>query len=207
MTSCRNYCAKRGKGRGSSIFRAGNHDEFLRAYAGSIFGGVEIHEQIIHTTADGRRILLLHGDKYDTVVRNVKFIALLGDWAYDFAIFLNRYISHVRRYFNYPYWSFSAFAKSKVKRAVNFISAFESAVVADAKQQKVDAVLCGHIHQPAMREIEGIAYLNTGDWVESCTAILEHADGRLDLVQSTSSMELEFALPTRAKATRISEAA
>lgn len=160
----------------------GNHDEFLRDYVGSNFGGVEIHEEAIHTTADGRRILILHGDKFDTVVRNVKWLALLGDWAYDFAIFLNRHISRARRAFGLPYWSFSAYAKQKVKRAVNFISAFEDAVIADAQRHQVDAVLCGHIHQPCIRQMRGIGYLNTGDWVESCSAIFEHLDGRLELV-------------------------
>jgi UDP-2,3-diacylglucosamine pyrophosphatase LpxH len=160
----------------------GNHDEFLRDYVGSNFGGVEILEEAIHTTADGRRMLILHGDKFDTVVRNVKWLALLGDWAYDFAIFLNRHISRVRRAFGLPYWSFSAYAKQKVKRAVNFISAFEDAVIADAERHHVQAVLCGHIHQPCIRQMRGIDYLNTGDWVESCSAIFEHLDGRLELV-------------------------
>lgn len=179
------------------IYIPGNHDDFLRAYAGSTFGGIEIHEEFVHTTADGKRILLLHGDKYDTVVSNVKFIALLGDHAYDFAIFLNRHISRARRSLGLPYWSFSAYAKQKVKRAVNFISAFEKAVVADAKRHGVDAVLCGHIHQPAMSMIDGVQYLNTGDWVESCSAILEHWDGRLELVKWTSAQEREFALEGR----------
>ena len=175
------------------IYIPGNHDEFLRDYAGSTFGGVEIHEEYLHTAADGRRILVLHGDKYDTIVRNVRFLALLGDHAYDFAIFLNRYIGRVRRHFGLPYWSFSAYAKMKVKRAVNFISAFEQAVAADARRHDVDAVMCGHIHQPAVQQIDGVTYYITGDWVESCSAILEHLDGRLELVKWTGSMEREFA--------------
>ena len=168
------------------ILVPGNHDEFLRDYVGSNFGGVEIMEEAIHTTANGRRILILHGDKFDTVVRNVKWLALLGDYAYDFAIWLNRYISRVRRLFGLPYWSFSAYAKQKVKRAVSFISAFEEAVVADAERHDVDAVLCGHIHQACIRTMRNIEYINTGDWVESCTAVLEHMDGRLELVHWTS---------------------
>ena len=168
------------------ILVPGNHDEFLRDYAGSNFGGVEIVEEAIHETADGRRMLILHGDKFDTVVRNVKWLALLGDWAYDFAIFLNRYISHVRRWMGLPYWSFSAYAKKKVKRAVSFISAFEGAVVEDARRHNVQAVLCGHIHQPMISMMDGIQYLNTGDWVESCSAIFEHMDGRLELVRWTA---------------------
>lgn len=170
------------------VFVPGNHDEFLRDYCGSNFGGVEIHEEIIHVTATGRRILILHGDKFDTIVRNVRWLALLGDWAYDLAIFLNHHISRVRRYFGMPYWSFSAYAKQKVKRAVSFISAFEEAVVAEAARHQVDAVLCGHIHQPCIRRIHQIDYLNTGDWVESCSAILEHMDGRLELVRWTDEV-------------------
>jgi UDP-2,3-diacylglucosamine pyrophosphatase LpxH len=168
------------------ILIPGNHDEFLRDYVGSNFGGVEIMEEAIHTTATGRRMLILHGDKFDTVVRNVRWLALLGDCAYDFAIWLNRHIGRVRRHFGLPYWSFSAYAKQKVKRAVSFISAFEEAVVADAARHGVDAVLCGHIHQACIRNMRGIEYFNTGDWVESCSAILEHLDGRLELVRWTS---------------------
>lgn len=164
------------------VYIPGNHDEFLRDYLDSCFGGIEIRDEIVHETADGRRILILHGDKFDTVVRNVKILALLGDWAYDFAIWINGHIARVRRHFGMPYWSFSAYAKQKVKRAVNFISAFESAVVTDARRHGVDAVMCGHIHQPTIRMIEGVTYLNTGDWVESCSAIIEHQDGRLELV-------------------------
>ena len=173
----------------------GNHDEFLRDYLDSNFGGVEIMEEAIHETADGRRMLLLHGDKFDTVVRNVKWLALLGDWAYDFAIFLNRYISTVRRWMGLPYWSFSSYAKQKVKRAVSFISAFEEAVVSDARRHQVDAVLCGHIHKPEMRNFNGIEYLNTGDWVESCSAIVEHMDGRLELLFWNSN-EVDVTVPT-----------
>lgn len=176
------------------IYVPGNHDEFLREYTGSNFGGVEIVDEAIHETADGRKILILHGDKFDTVVRNVRWLALLGDWAYDFAIFLNRHISRVRRYFGLPYWSFSAYAKNKVKRAVSFISAFEHAVVADAQRHGADAVMCGHIHKPAIEQFGNVLYLNTGDWVESCSAILEHYDGRLELVRWASERDYEARL-------------
>lgn len=164
------------------IYVPGNHDEFLRDYVGSNFGGVEIVEEAIHETADGRRILILHGDKFDDVVRNMKWLAHLGDAAYDFAIFLNRHISWVRRRLGLPYWSFSAYAKQKVKRAVAFISAFEEAVAMDAARHRVDAVMCGHIHQPAMHQLGALQYLNTGDWVESCTAIVETHEGVLELI-------------------------
>ena len=165
------------------VYVPGNHDEFLRDYVGSSFGGIEIVEEAIHEMVDGRRMLILHGDKFDTVVRNHKWLAMLGDWAYDFAIFLNRLIGFVRRQFGLSDWSFSAYAKNKVKQAVSFISAFEEAVVADAARNGVCAVMCGHIHQPVIRQMGPILYLNTGDWVESCSAIVEHIDGIFELVR------------------------
>lgn len=171
------------------IYIPGNHDEFFREYAGSSFGGVEIIEEARHRCVNGKTMLLLHGDKFDTVVRNVKWLALLGDWSYDFAIWLNGHIAAIRRYFGMPYWSFSKWSKDKVKTAVNFISAFEDAVASDARKQGADIVVCGHIHKPVMREIEGITYINTGDWVESCSALVEHFDGRLELIHWQDEME------------------
>ena len=165
------------------IYVPGNHDEFLREYVGSHIGGVEIAEEAIHELADGRRLLVLHGDKFDTVMRNIKWLAHLGDWAYDFAIFINGYVMRAQRFFGFPYWSFSAYAKQKVKTAVNFISAFEQAVVADAQRNNVHGVICGHIHHPAYHRIGEIEYINTGDWVESCTAVVEHLDGRIELIR------------------------
>lgn len=164
------------------VFIPGNHDECFRDYVGSNFGGVEIEEEAIHICADGRKMLLMHGDKFDTVVRNIRWLALLGDWAYDFAIWLNGHIARVRRHMGLPYWSFSQWSKDKVKRAVSFIVAFEDAVIADAKKHGADIVVCGHIHKPVVRAVDGVTYINTGDWVESCSAVLEHDDGRLELI-------------------------
>jgi UDP-2,3-diacylglucosamine pyrophosphatase LpxH len=164
------------------VFIPGNHDEFLRSYVNSAFGNIEIVDRAIHKTADGRRILVLHGDQFDTVVRNVKWLAHLGDWAYNFALGLNRYIGLVRRLFGLSDWSFAAYAKQKVKSAVSFIGAFEETVATAAAREKVDGVMCGHIHHPVIRWIGGIQYLNTGDWVESCSGIVKHLDGRLELV-------------------------
>jgi UDP-2,3-diacylglucosamine pyrophosphatase LpxH len=174
------------------IYIPGNHDEFLRDYTGSNFGGIELVEEAIHTTADGRRILVLHGDKFDIVVRNVRWLAYLGDWAYDLAIFINGHVGWVRRRMGLPYWSFSAWSKQKVKRAVNFIGAFQSAVAADARRHGVDAVLCGHIHKPVIETIEGLLYINTGDWVESCSAVVEHDDGRLELIHWRSPATVAY---------------
>lgn len=164
------------------VYIPGNHDEFMRPYIGSQFGGVEIAEEAIHETADGRRLLILHGDKFDAILRSVRWLALLGDWAYNFAMVLSRQISNVRGWMGLPYWSFSQWSKHKVKRAVSFISAFEEAVAADAARQHVQGVVCGHIHRPTVQVLNGLLYINTGDWVESCSAVVEHADGALELL-------------------------
>ena len=165
------------------VYIPGNHDEFLRPYCGDNFGGVELAEEALFELSDGRKALILHGDKFDTVVRNMKWLAHLGDWAYDFAIFVNRYLNVFRRRLGLPYWSFSAAAKAKVKQAVNFISAFETAVANDARRQGADVVICGHIHHAAQRQLDDIAYWNCGDWVESRTAIAERFDGSLELIR------------------------
>ena len=173
------------------IYIPGNHDEFLRDYVGHTFGGVEVLEEDIFETADGKRMLILHGDKFDVVVRNVKWLAHLGDWAYDIAIGLNLTIGWFRRRLGLPYWSFSGWSKQKVKRAVNFIGAFESAVVNDAKKSDVHGVICGHIHAPMMRQMGECLYVNTGDWVDSCTALVEDATGALEIIRWTSILDVD----------------
>jgi UDP-2,3-diacylglucosamine pyrophosphatase LpxH len=165
------------------VYVPGNHDEFARQYVGLSFGGIVVVNRIVHTTADGRRLLVIHGDEFDIVVRHAKWLALLGDWGYDLALFLNTYFNLGRRAFGFGYWSFSAWAKLKVKNAVNFIGAFEAALSEEAKRQEVDGVVCGHIHHAAIRDIGGITYVNTGDFVESCTAVVEHDDGRLEILR------------------------
>ena len=164
------------------VYVPGNHDEFLRDYDGIHFGVVEVAEECIHETADGRRLLVLHGDRFDVVVRNAKWIAHLGDWAYTAALGVNIVFNAVRRRLGFPYWSISAWAKLKVKNAVSFIGDFEKTLAAEATRLDVDGVVCGHIHHAAIRDIDGVAYVNCGDWVESCTAIAEDFDGRLELI-------------------------
>ena len=173
------------KGRKGSriIYVPGNHDEFLRSYYGAHFGGVEVAEHYIHETADGRRMLVIHGDQYDMVVRHAKWLAFLGDWAYVLALNLNTVFNWVRRKLGFQYWSLSAWAKMKVKNAVNFIGTFEETLASEAKKFGVDGVICGHIHHAEIHDKFGIDYLNTGDWVESCTAIVEHEDGRFELIR------------------------
>mgnify|MGYP001809558616 CR=1 FL=1 len=161
----------------------GNHDEFLRDFPGSHFGGVEVVEDAIHVGADGRRYLVIHGDKFDVVVRHARWLAHLGDWAYDTALLVNTGVNGLRRRLGLSYWSLSAWAKLQVKQAVNFIGAFEAAVVAEARGRAVDGVVCGHIHHAADRDMDGIRYLNCGDWVESCTAIGERTDGTFEIIR------------------------
>ena len=186
------------------IYVPGNHDEFLRDYVGSSFGGIEVVEEALHVTADGRRVHVLHGDKFDVVIAHARWLAHLGDSAYDFAIWLNIHISRVRRRLGLPYWSFSAWSKQKVKKAVSFIGAFEEAVAAEARRNGADAVICGHIHHPAMKRIDGVLYVNTGDWVESCSAVVEHHDGRLELLRwAQPRVDPLAALPPPAAPSRV----
>lgn len=167
------------------VYVPGNHDEFLRDYYGSHFGGVEVVEQTIHVSATGKRFLVTHGDLFDIVIKHARWIAHLGDKAYDFAIFSNTLFNRFRRLFGLPYWSLSKWAKSKVKNAVNFIGEFEQVLINEARRSDVDGVICGHIHHAALREENDFTYMNCGDWVESCTALAEHTDGRFEILTWT----------------------
>jgi UDP-2,3-diacylglucosamine pyrophosphatase LpxH len=164
------------------IYIAGNHDEFLRSFQGEHFGGVVVADRAIHEGHDGRRYLVIHGDQFDGIVNNIRWLAYLGDMAYDTAIMVNRVVAFVRHRFGLSYWSFSSWAKVKVKRAVNYISAFQDIVAEEARLHEVDGIICGHIHHAAIETINGVRYINTGDWVESCTAIAEHHDGRFEIL-------------------------
>jgi UDP-2,3-diacylglucosamine pyrophosphatase LpxH len=163
------------------VYIPGNHDEFVSTFAGS-YGNISIQERAIHVTADGQRVLIIHGHELDTVVQNAKWLAYLGDVGYQFLLSLNPAINFFRRRFGLGYWSLSAYAKKRVKDAVNFIGEFEKAIVRYAQQFRVDAVLCGHIHNAAIHQLAGATYYNCGDWVESCTAMVEQQDGTIELV-------------------------
>jgi len=163
------------------IFIPGNHDEFVNSFGGS-YGNISIQQHAIHILANGRRMLVIHGHELDTVVQNARWLAYLGDAGYQFLLALNPAINFVRSKFGLGYWSLSAYAKKRVKDAVNFIGEFEKAVVRYAEKFSVDAVLCGHIHSAAIRQIGDVGYYNCGDWVESCTALVEQHDGSLELV-------------------------
>ena len=164
------------------VFVPGNHDEVFRDYVGLEFGGIEIRGEDVHITADGRRLLVVHGDEFDGVVRYARWLAFLGDHAYTFLLKLNRVNAAIRRRLHLPYWSLSAHLKMKVKNAVSFICDFEAAVARAAAERGVDGVVCGHIHSAEIRQIGDITYYNDGDWVESCTALIEHDDGTMQIV-------------------------
>jgi UDP-2,3-diacylglucosamine pyrophosphatase LpxH len=165
------------------IFVPGNHDEALREYVGSTFGDIAIYREYVHVAADGKRYLLLHGDEFDVVTRYHKWLAILGDHAYAFLVRVNMMLSWIRRTLGIPgYWSLAGYAKRKVKKAVDFISDFEESVMHDVRQRGLDGVICGHIHAAALKPIGAVVYMNCGDWVDSCTAIVEHLDGRMELV-------------------------
>jgi len=164
------------------VYVPGNHDEFLRDFYGTHFGGIEVCETAIHEAADGKTYLVIHGDAFDMVVRHAKWLAYLGDWAYEIALALSVRINWVRRRLGFTYWSLSAWAKLKVKNTVSYIGRYEEVLAAEAARHAVDGVICGHIHSAAMRDFDGFTYINTGDWVESCTAVVEHRDGRMEII-------------------------
>jgi UDP-2,3-diacylglucosamine pyrophosphatase LpxH len=177
------------------IYVPGNHDEVLRDYVDLQFGGITVVDDAIHITADGRRLLVLHGDAYDGVVRHARWLAVLGDWAYNLMLAINHWFNVARRRLGYPYWSLSAWLKGKVKNAVEYVSRFETAVAEAAAKRGVDGVVCGHIHKAEIRDMAGVLYCNDGDWVESCTALVEHFDGRLEIVRWTEQREFDVLYP------------
>jgi UDP-2,3-diacylglucosamine pyrophosphatase LpxH len=173
--------------KGARIFYVpGNHDEFIRDYYGTHFGGIEVMEDAVHLTADGKRYLVIHGDLFDIVIRHARWLALLGDKAYDAAIWLNTHFNTVRRTFGLTYWSLSQWAKLKVKNAVNFIGEYEQTIAAEARRRGLDGVICGHIHHAVIRDQPGFRYINCGDWIESCTAVVEHFSGAFEVITWTA---------------------
>jgi UDP-2,3-diacylglucosamine pyrophosphatase LpxH len=163
------------------IYIPGNHDEFVSRFAG-VYGNISIQKHAIHRTADGRRLLVIHGHELDTVVQNVRWLAFAGDIGYQFLLSLNPAINFVRRLFGHGYWSLSAYAKKRVKDAVNFVGEFEKSIVRYAERFQVDAVLCGHIHSASIRQFGAVTYYNCGDWVETCSAMVENEDGTIELL-------------------------
>jgi UDP-2,3-diacylglucosamine pyrophosphatase LpxH len=164
------------------VYVPGNHDEFARDFLDHSFGGVEVVEHAVHTTADGKKLWVIHGDYFDGVIQFAKWLAYVGDTLYDWALKANRHLNYMRGRLGMPYWSLSAYLKLKVKKAVNFISDFEVAVANEAKKLGYDGVVCGHIHHAEIRNIDGVQYCNDGDWVESLSTLVEHHDGRFEIL-------------------------
>jgi UDP-2,3-diacylglucosamine pyrophosphatase LpxH len=173
---------------------AGNHDEAMRHFLGLAFGGIDIRDEAVHVTADGRRLLVIHGDLFDAVVQRAKWLAHLGDAAYICTLKLNQWFNHVRAKLGFPYWSLAQYLKHKVKNAVSYIGDFEAALAHEARRRGFDGVVCGHIHKAEIRDVDGILYCNDGDWVESLTALVELPSGELKLVDWKST---EVPIPER----------
>jgi UDP-2,3-diacylglucosamine pyrophosphatase LpxH len=164
------------------VYIPGNHDEGARHFLDLAFGDIVIRPEAIHVTADGRRLLVTHGDFFDGVVQCAKWLALLGDALYVFILRVNQHFNALRARLGLPYWSLSQYLRHKVKNAVRYIGAFEEALVREARTRGLDGVVCGHIHKAELRVVDGVLYCNDGDWVESLTALVEHDDGTLELV-------------------------
>ena len=175
------------------IYIPGNHDAFARDYASLNFGGIEVMHEAEHLTLTGKRLWITHGDLFDGVIQYAPWLAYVGDHLYTLALKFNRWCNLARARMGLGYWSLSQYLKHKVKNAVNFITAFEEALVHEARQRNFDGVVCGHIHKAEIRDIDGILYCNDGDWVESRSALVEHWDGRLEIITWSP------ALPAKAK--------
>jgi UDP-2,3-diacylglucosamine pyrophosphatase LpxH len=191
------------------IYVPGNHDEFARKYLNNEFGGIEVAEEWMHQTADGRCLWILHGDLFDGVIQVASWLAHLGDNLYGFTLELNRHLNSQRARLGLPYWSLSKYLKLKVKRAVSYVNDFELAVVREARKRGAQGVVCGHIHHAELRDVDGILYANDGDWVESLTALAEDADGTLRILHWAEEMAAKPARapikkrqPAKARATR-----
>lgn len=169
--------------KGSQVFFIpGNHDEFARDFIGHHFGGVAVLEEAVHTTLQGKKLWITHGDYFDGVIQCAKWLAYVGDNLYDMTLRFNRHLNRLRYRLGLPYWSLSAYLKHRVKTALNYVTQFEEAVAQEARNRGHDGVVCGHIHRPEIREINGTLYCNDGDWVESRSALVEHLDGRLEII-------------------------
>ena len=180
------------------IYIPGNHDDYVASFFGP-YGGITVQKQAIHVTADGRRLLVIHGHELDAVVQNIRWLAFIGDVGYEWLLRLNRPLNFVRRLLGLRFWSLSAYVKMNVKNAVSYIGEFEQGIVRYSREFKVDGVVCGHIHTPVIRSIEGVEYYNSGDWVESCSVLLEDFQGRIELRQGL------FATPGEPEAERAEE--
>jgi len=181
---------------------AGNHDEAMRQFLGLAFGGIDIRDEAVHTLADGRRLLVIHGDLFDAVVQGARWLALLGDWLYMLSLKANRWFNHARARIGLPYWSLAQFLKHRVKNAVSYIGQFEVALAREARRRGFDGVVCGHIHKAEIRDVGGILYCNDGDWVESLTALVETHAGELRIIDWKAIAALQGARADNERAAR-----
>ncbi len=177
---------RRGRKGTRLIYVPGNHDEFLRGYCGTHFGGIEVVANALHVAADGMRYIVTHGDQFDLIVKNARWLAYLGDHAHTLALAVNTALNWFRRQLGLPYWSISKWAKARVKNAVAYIGDFESRLSFEAQRHQTDGVICGHIHHAAIHLIAEVRYINSGDWVESCSAAFEHFNGEFEILTWTS---------------------
>ncbi|QUJ68473.1 UDP-2,3-diacylglucosamine diphosphatase [Photobacterium sp. GJ3] len=172
------------------VYIPGNHDEAVRKFIQFNPGNVELAHRYVHTSANGQRILALHGDEFDSLVCHSRLTSLLGDLGYDLLLFMNRWLNVYRRMTKQPYWSLASYLKARVEKANVAIARFRRAAITMAKHKDVDAIVCGHIHHPEITEEDDILYLNDGDWIENCTFLAEHHDGVIELIRWTEQAEL-----------------
>lgn len=165
------------------VYVTGNHDEFLRRYSGLSFGNIHLVDEYIHETPNGNKFWVIHGDAFDSIISNQKWLALVGDWAYETLLQFNYYLNRIRSLFGMEYWSLSAYLKYKVKQAVNYINSYEQTLANECLKRGYQGVVCGHIHHPEITMIDNICYANSGDWVESCSALVEHSNGELEVIR------------------------
>ena len=177
----------------------GNHDESFRGYVDTVFEGIHIAMEAEHVTTDGRRFLLVHGDEFDNAVRHSRILHALGSWAYDVLLLVNRWQNNYRRRFGLGYWSLAGYLKQRAGQARKHIEHYEQAAAHEAAKRGFDGIVCGHVHHAACQQIQGVEYFNTGDWVESCSAIVEHSDGSMQLLRWPLEREalLDNAIPCR----------
>jgi UDP-2,3-diacylglucosamine pyrophosphatase LpxH len=171
------------------IYVPGNHDQEMREFCGSVFGNLEIRRKYVHATANGRELLVMHGDEFDTAVKCSRWLARFGAHAYEFTLRLNRYLNTCRGLLGLPYWSFATYLKLRLKNAVRYVAAFEAAAAQAARQRGLDGIVCGHIHRAGVSDIDGVLYCNDGDWVESCTALVEENGGQLSLWHASQARQ------------------
>lgn len=175
--------ARRARNGVDVIYVPGNHDAEFRGHGIFQFAGIGVRDEVIHHTADGKRLLVTHGDRFDDYGEESSWLVAIGDRAYTMTMGVSEVLHLVRGWLGLPYWSLSLWLKHKVKSAVGFVGRFEERVAEAARERRVDGIVCGHIHKAELRTIDGVIYANDGDWVESCTALVEHPSGKLELVQ------------------------